>query len=55
MDLKKGGTKEGLNYTHIRSLPIPVPVIEEQDEIVRLIRRKLTTITRIKNETDRIC
>lgn len=54
VDLQKGETREGLNYTHIRSLPIPYTIIEEQDEIARLIRRKLLTIARVKSEIVRI-
>jgi type I restriction enzyme S subunit len=54
MDLQKGETREGLNYTHIRSLPIPYTIIEEQDEIVRLIRRRLVTIAKIKNQIVKI-
>jgi type I restriction enzyme, S subunit len=51
MDLQKGETREGLNYAHIRSLPIPYTVIEEQDEIARLIRKELLTIARVKSNS----
>jgi hypothetical protein len=54
MHLQRGETREGLNYSNIRSLPIPYTIIEEQDEIARLIRRKLLTVARIKSEIIRI-
>jgi restriction endonuclease S subunit len=54
MDLQKGETREGLNYTHIRSLPFPFTIIEEQDEIVKLIGRRLVTIAEIKNQIVKI-
>lgn len=40
LEKQKGETREGLNYTHIRSLPIPITTLEEQNEIIRIIKEK---------------
>ncbi len=39
-----GATKEGLNYEHIRSFPIPLPKIEEQYYIVDELEKKIQNL-----------
>ena len=40
-----GATKEGLNFEHVRSFPIPLPKIEEQNYIVNEIEKKIQNLT----------
>jgi type I restriction enzyme S subunit len=46
--LKRGATKAGLGLDDIRSLAIPFPSIEEQDEIVRCIEVLFTFADRVE-------
>jgi len=49
-----GGTKEGLNYSHIRSFPVPFTTRDEQDLIVDKIKIKFAEITEMKKRIESI-
>ncbi len=40
-----GATKEGLNFEHVRSFPIPLPKIEEQNYVVSELEKKIHDLT----------
>lgn len=45
MQLQRGATRQGLNYSQIRSIPIVFPPLEEQKEIVKLSNEKILNYT----------
>lgn len=49
--IEVGGTKEGLNFEQVRTFPIPLPKIEEQNIIVKQIQSKLSELDLIKTQT----
>ncbi len=51
--LQRGATKVGLGLDDIKSIQFGLPPLEEQNEIVRLIEEKLSSIEHLNNEIDR--
>ena len=50
-DIEIGATKEGLNFEQVRTFPVPLPKIEEQDIIVKQIQKKLSELQLVKTQT----
>ena len=50
-DIEIGATKEGLNFEQVRTFPVPLPKIEEQDIIVKKIQKKLSELQLLKTQT----
>lgn len=43
-NINKGVTRQGLNYSHIRSMPLPLVCVEEQEEIIKQIESNFSII-----------
>ena len=55
--LQAGGNREGLNFQQIRSFKIPVPPVEEQKEIAKILStadKKLEHLTTQKTQTEQL-
>lgn len=50
--LSSGGVQPNLNLSIIKATQIPLPPLEEQKEIVRMVEEKLTAADRLMNEID---
>jgi predicted GIY-YIG superfamily endonuclease len=50
--LQRGATKVGLGLDDIKAIQFGLPPIEEQEEIVRIIEEKLSSIEHLNNELD---
>jgi len=48
MGTQVGMTRQGLNYSQIRAMPIPVPEVKEQNEIVRRVESLFAVADRIE-------
>ncbi len=49
-----GGTKDGLSLDDVKNYPILLPPRREQEEIVRWIEEKLSSLVRIREKTKRL-
>jgi len=53
-NIQRGQTREGLNYSHIRSLPLPLTTVEEQNEIIAKFKEKFSLMESIKRRLNSI-